>query len=396
MKRIFNIQRLVVMACCIATAYGDIDAKVATINNSTPQQKITKEGLDKLTEQLAKEQNYDTVKYPHMATNNYQNSIKEAIKLAIREKAYTAPGAEQLKDIFDDTIGNEETENYLILRFLCKYMQNQGNSLDLATQRLHELFNKRLQNVKIFAKVADIEHLLKQNSSELADKLRALTPAEPAVTATKPGAQTVATANATTATMEGAKDIFEFIKSKMGSEKDYGKICNALIQQMPVQAKTEILNISGDIINTVISEKQQGNTPLAVNWRFSVDDAGNLQKYISELSKSLNNASVQAKKSACLLSENLSATKDGVATTSGIDLLTTNISVKSLSDVKFMLGIARLQILMAVLSKHNVLIVDLAGLNLPKEQFAIISQIYATELTNPLIKGRMKKVLFVI
>ena len=396
MKRIFNIQRLVVTACCIATAYGTTDAKVTTANSFAPQQKITKEGLDNLTEQLVKEKNYDTIKYPHMGTNSYKNSIKEAIKLAIREKAYNAPGAEQLKDIFDDTIGNEETENYLILRCLCKYMLNQGDSLEVAVQRLHELFSRRLQDVEIFAKVADIEQLLKLNSPELVEKLRALTPAQTATTAEKSEVKPASTTNATVAMIDGAKDIFEFIKTKMGTEKDYGKTCNELIKQMPVQAKTEILNISGDIINTIAQEKQQGNTPLTVNWRFSGADAGNLHKYVPELPKSLNNATAQAKKSACLLSENLQATKDGSVAISGIDLITTSISDKILADTRSMLGIARLQILMAVLSKHNVLIVDLAGLNVHKEQFAILSQIYAKELTNPLIKRKLKKVLFVI
>ncbi len=394
MKGIFN--RLVVMACCIAISCGTIDAKVAAVNSSAPQAKITKEGLDNLTEQLLKSKNYDTVKYPHMATTNYQNSVREAIKLAIREKTYNAPGAEQLKDIFDYTIGNEETENYLLLRFLCKYMLKQGCSLDVAVQYLHELFSRRLQDVEIFAKVADIEQLLKQNSSELVEQLRILTPAEPATTAEKSEATLAVTSNSTAATIDGANDIFEFIKTKMGAEKDYGKTCNALIKQMPVQAKTEILNIQGDIINTIANEKRQGNNPLAVNWRFSVADAGNLQKYVPELSKSLNNASVQAKKSACLLSKNLRAIKDGSAAIVGIDLITTSISNQILSDIKSMLGIARLQILMAVLSKHDVLIVDLAGLNIPNEQLATICQIYAKELTSSLIKGKLKKVLFII
>ncbi len=395
MKKMFN--RIVVMACCIATAYGTVDAKAETINGSTPQQKITKEGLDNLAEQLLKEKDYDDInQYPNMNLPNYKDSINETIKLAIREKTYNDPGAEELKDIFDDTIGDTETENYLMLRFLCKYMLETGDSIEVAIQKLSDIFDERLQNVAIFAKVADIEELLKTDKSELVKKLRELTPQGSATPDEKlEDDSEKVTEDSSVTTIDGAKNIFEFIKTKTGQEKDYIETCNELIKQIPPQTKTEVLQISGNIIDKIVSEKQQGNTPLAVNWRLSATDAGNFQKYAPELSKNLNNASVTAKESICLLSENLQATTNGTIT-SDIDLITTTINDKILSNQKSMLVIARLHILMAVLSKHDVLIVDLAGLNLPKEQFATISQIYTNELMNPLIKDRLKEVLFVI
>lgn len=388
------------MACCIATAYGTTDPEALTINSSAPQQKITKEALDNLAEKLLQANDYDIIEPIDMDPTDYKNSLKEAIKLAIREKVYDKPGAEQLQDIFDNTIGDEATENYLVMRFLCKYMlAKKGCSLDEAIQHLRELFDLRLEDVETFAKTIDVEELLERDSSDLLEALREVTPTGPATTDDASEAKTEVTANSSIETIDSAKDIFEFLKTKMGTDDDYVKACDELLKQMPAQYNTEVLDTSEDIVTKVAQETQLRNNPLGVNWRFSETDAGNLQEYIPALSDSLKKTSDEAQESFCLLSENLPATNDKPINDKpiyDIDLATTNISSDILSNQKSMQVIARTQILMALLSKHDVLIIDLAGLNLPEGQYQNIRQIYIKELFNPIINGKLKKLLFVI
>ena len=382
------------MACCIATAYGSTEQKTSTLYSS--EQKITKETLENLAEQLLRANNYDAIEPTDMNSTDYKNSLKEAIKLAIREKVYNAPGAEQLQDIFDNTIGDEATENYLVMRFLCKYMLRERYSLDEALEHLCELFGKRLEDVEMFAKKIDVEGLLGRNLSDLLEELREVTPTGPATTDDASEAKTEVTANSYIETIDRAKDIFEFLKTKTGTDDDYVKACDELLKQMPAQYNTEVLDTSEDIVTKVAQETQQGNNPLVVNWRFPETEAGNLQEYIPALSDSLNKTSDEAQESFCLLSENLQAINDEPEIISDIDLTSTNISNEILSNQKSLQVIARTQILMALLSKHDVLIIDLAGLNLPEEQSQNIRQIYTKELSNPIINGRLKKLLFVI
>ena len=214
------------MACCIATAYGTTDPEALTINSSAPQQKITKEALDNLAEQLLQANDYDIIEPIDMAPTDYKNSLKEAIKLAIREKVYDKPGAEQLQDIFDNTIGDEATENYLMMRFLCKYMLRERYSLDEALEHLCELFGKRLEDVETFAKTIDVEELLERDSSDLLEALREVTPTGPATTDDASEAKTEVTANSSIETIDRAKNRFKFLKTKTGTDDDYVKTCD--------------------------------------------------------------------------------------------------------------------------------------------------------------------------
>lgn len=384
MKRMFGILLLGVMACCIATSYGvEAEPQEKVVGKSEVQKEITEQCLEKLAEQLIGETSYDTELSQFMGNADYKNAVMETIKSALREKVYTTTGAEKLGDIFDETIGSEDTENYLIIRFLCKYMLKQGDSLETAIQHLYKIFDQRIRTATTFAKSANIEKLLKMNTTELVEKLEALIPDEPLKSAK------MAT--------NGAKDIFEFIKMHIGNIEDYEKACDDLLTKMPVYGKTDILNTSGNTVNTIVSERLKGNAPVAINWRYSTANAGTLQTYVPGLLESLNNASTQAKKSACLLSKDLKITvqKDGKETVHAVDVISSNVNTTILADIKSMKEIARLQCLIAILSGHNSLVVDMTGLNLTSDRLEAISKIYAKESANPLIKGKLKNVLFI-
>ncbi len=53
-----------------------------------------------------------------------------------------------------------------------------------------------------------------------------------------------------------------------------------------------------------------------------------------------------------------------------------------------------MQGVMALLTGHDVLIVGMNGFNVSKDRLAQIGKIYNEELSNPLVKGKLKKVFF--
>lgn len=365
------------MACCIATAYGTSETPTTPDTTQVVSKKITGESLAKLAEQLITEHKYNTTEYPALTQDEYKYSIKAAMKAALRENAYVASKSVELKDIFDDVIGNPEKESYLILRFLCKYMISRHYNIEKAIQYLHEMFDERIDDIEIFAKVANVEGLLNQDSAELINKLRELTPDEP---------------------IEGAKDIFEFMTEQAGNVKNYEEVCSSLFGQIPRYDTTEMKKVTGDLLDVIVNEQEEGNAPIAINWRASDSDAGVFQKYVPELFDNLNNASSNAKKSnKHLLSRKVTAVidKNGTEAEHDIDLITSHINNSLLLNHHLLIEMARMQIFFAAISKHDVLIIDISGMNIQPNEIDEIHNIYQKQLANPLVKGKLKKVLFV-
>lgn len=378
MKKMFNVPTLAIMACCISIAYGTSETPTTSGTTQVVSKKITDESLDKLAEQLVTEHKYNTTEYPTLIQEEYKHSIKAAIKAALRENASVASKSVELTDVFDNVIGNPEAENYLILRFLCKYMILKGTSVDDTIRSLRKMFEERIDDIAIFAKVANVEGLLTREPTELINKLLELTPNEP---------------------IEGAKDIFEFMAEQAGSVKNYEEVCSSLFGQIPRYDTTEMKNVTGDLLDVIVNEQQAENVPIAINWRTSDLNAGVFQKYVPELFDNLNNASSNAKKSnKHLLSRNVTAVinKNGTGAKHDIDLITSHINNNFPLNDQSWIEMARMQSIFAVISKHDVLIIDISGLNIPQNEIDKIRNIYKNELANPLIKGKLKKVLFVI
>lgn len=378
MKKMFNVPTLAIMACCISIAYGTSETPTTSGTTQVVSKKITDESLDKLAEQLVTEHKYNTTEYPSLIREEYKHSIKAAIKAALRENASVASKSVELTDVFDNVIGNPEAENYLILRFLCKYMILKGTSVDDTIRSLRKMFEERIDDIEIFAKVANVEGLLTREPTELINKLLELTPNEP---------------------IEGAKDIFEFMAEQAGSVKNYEEVCSSLFGQIPRYDTTEMKNVTGDLLDVIVNEQQAENVPIAINWRTSDLNAGVFQKYVPELFDNLNNASNNAKKSnKHLLSRNVTAVinKNGTGAKHDIDLITSHINNNFPLNDQSWIEMARMQSIFAVISKHDVLIIDISGLHIPQNEIDKIRNIYKNELANPLIKGKLKKVLFVI
>ena len=80
--------------------------------------------------------------------------------------------------------------------------------------------------------------------------------------------------------------------------------------------------------------------------------------------------------------------------TSQIDLISCNVIDESSTD-QAIRELVRMQGVMALLTGHDVLIVEMIGFNVSKEKLAKIGTIYNDELNNPLVEGKLKKVFFV-
>ena len=120
--------------------------------------KITEKDINKMTEKIVSDIEYDYEKYPFMEKEEYVNSLKETIRLALREKVINQDNAKSLLDIFDATFGHPETENYMIMRMIYKYMINENLNFADAKERLLEIIEKRLNNIYTFVKIATLKN----------------------------------------------------------------------------------------------------------------------------------------------------------------------------------------------------------------------------------------------
>ena len=368
MKKVFIIPYLVASVCyaCVANA--------TEVADGYKKRQINAECIDKLVSKLVENKEYSADNNPSLDPEQYKKSIKETIKMAIHEKIKNERSLEHLRDIFDDTIGETSTENYLMARWLFRYMIDEKLSLTDAVKRLKELIDSRISDVETFANQANIENVINQETSSLLNELSIYAP-EISITP--------------------AKDIFELIKSIVPSANEPSEAINIALSKIPSSHNTEVLTVSGNVLDYINQEKQRGSKPIAINWRNSNDDCGHLSKYVPGVIESLKNADDMAKSSSYVYSEKLDIVADN-SNVQQADLITCRIiNETNFQNDQAIREIIRMQSVIAIVTGHDVLMIDMIGFNVSPERLAQIGKIYSEEINNPLVRGKLKKIFFI-
>ena len=397
---------------------------------------ITKQDMNRMAEDIVSKTKYDYNEYPFLKDDGYKDSLKEMIRLAIREKILNEDYIEEMEDIIDDTIGQPATENYLVARMLFRYMVNENLNLNNALERLREVLSKRLSDVETFAKIANVEAIIKRGSSDIVDELKKLdssssnmgddknkeeklekenksnekpenandnnegsindlskkieekdkklsefseTRAEN-VNSVFPSRSNTSTEPNTESASEPkldedakpAQDIFEIMKTITPSITDSGKAINETLDSIPSTNKTVVNSVLRNTLDLILKEKEVGNNPIAINWCSAQKSDSHLQEFIPKLSESLVKLSESAKKNSCWYSEELYIT----------NLKNSDGTVSPINTPQKV----------EIISCNA--IVGMNGFNVSKDRLAQIGKIYNEELNNPLVKGKLKKVFF--
>ena len=350
MKKVFIIPYLVASVCyaCVANA--------TEVADGYKKRQINAECIDKLVSKLVENKEYSADNNPSLDPEQYKKSIKETIKMAIHEKIKNERSLEHLRDIFDDTIGETSTENYLMARWLFRYMIDEKLSLTDAVKRLKELIDSRISDVETFANQANIENVINQETSSLLNELSIYAP-EISITP--------------------AKDIFELIKSIVPSANEPSEAINIALSKIPSSHNTEVLTVSGNVLDYN-----------------SNDDCGHLSKYVPGVIESLKNADDMAKSSSYVYSEKLDIVADN-SNVQQADLITCRIiNETNFQNDQAIREIIRMQSVIAIVTGHDVLMIDMIGFNVSPERLAQIGKIYSEEINNPLVRGKLKKIFF--
>ena len=342
---------------------------------------ITEGSITRAAEYIMQKESKDYEGIPFLDTQESIDSLKEAIKLALREKVYTQPGAESLGDIFDNTLGNPATENYLFIRMLFKYMVDEELNVDDAIKRLHDVINNRLDDVETYAKTANVDEMFKKSSAEIAKKIRKINE---------------------TRNVSPAKNIFELQKSIEPSVKNPEETIKKILGKIPSNKQTSVQSKSGDTLTFLLNEHKAGNKPVAINWRTAKQDAGLLHEYIPEIKESLTKTSKNEQHEPCVYSEKLnlypskdiSAEKIKQNTPLKVDLISVNAVTNASTDQEIR-ELVRMQGVLALITGHDVLIISMRGFDVTQQRLVEIGKIYNEELNNPLIQGKFKKVIFI-
>ena len=354
---------------------------ICLANNHTFCAEINEETINKAAEDIMREhkQEYEGAKF--LNDSEHMDSLKEAIKLALREKVYNTPGAESLGDIFDNTLGNPATENYLFIRMLFKYMVDEELNIDDAIKRLHDVIENRLDDIEKYAKTANIEQVFNKSSEEIAKKIRE---------------------KHETHNVLPARNIFELVKSIEPSVKDSGEAINKIISKIPSTNQTLVQSKAGDTLTFLLNEHKSGSKPAVINWRTTKQKAGLLQEYIPEIQESLQKNSQNEQHEQCLYSEKLNL--QSLNGTSGetkqshssfkVDLISANAVTNAATDQEIR-ELVRMQGVIALITGHDVLIISMRGFDVTQKRLVEIGKIYNEELNNPLIREKLKKVIFI-
>ncbi|MBQ9335657.1 MAG: hypothetical protein IJS10_03885 [Alphaproteobacteria bacterium] len=342
---------------------------------------ITEGTLNKAAEDIMREHEKDYKSEPFLNDTEHMDSLKEAIKLALREKVYTTPGAESLGDIFDNTLGNPATENYLFIRMLFKYMVDEELNIDDAIKRLHDVIENRLDDIEKYAKTANIEKMLKKSSEEIAEKIRKISE---------------------THNVLPARNIFELVKSIEPSVKAPGEAINKILSKIPSTNQTLVQSKAGDTLTFLLNENKSGGKPAVINWRTTKQKAGLLQEYTPEIRESLQKNSQNEQHEQCLYSEklnlqSLNGTSDAPRQPHAsfkVDLISANAVTNATTDQEIR-ELVRMQGVIALITGHDVLIISMRGFDVSQKRLVEIGKIYNEELNNPLIQGKFKKVMFI-
>ncbi len=198
-----------------------------------------------------------------------------------------------------------------------------------------------------------------------------------------------------------AQDIFEIIKTVTPSTTEPEEAINKTLGGIPSTNKTVVNSVQENTLELILKEKEAGNNPIAINWCDAQKNDNHLQKFIPKISESLAKLSESAKKNSCWYSEELYITslKNSDGTISPreapqkVELISCNTIENSSTD-QAIRELVRMQGVMALLTGHDVLIVGMNGFNVSKDRLAQIGKIYNEELSNPLVKGKLKKVFF--
>ena len=372
MKKVFIMSCLIASICCACIA------NATEVSDGYNKRQINAECIDKLASKLIENKEYSSENNPSLDPEQYKKSIKETIKMAMHEKIKNEKSLEHLRDIFDDTIGETSTENYLMARWLFRYMIDEKLSLTDAVKRLKDLIDSRISDVETFAKQANIENVINQETASLLNDLSVYAP-EISITP--------------------AKDIFKLIKSIVPSTNEPSEAINIALSKVPSLNNTEVLSVRGNVIDYINQEKQIGSKPIAVNWRNSSDDGGHLSKYVPGVIESLKNADDMAKSSSYVYSENLDIVVDksnSNATDQQIDLITCKIvNGSNFQNDQEIRELIRMQSVIAIVTGHDSLMIDMIGFNVSPERLAQIGKIYSEEINNPLVRGKLKKIFFI-
>lgn len=198
-----------------------------------------------------------------------------------------------------------------------------------------------------------------------------------------------------------AQDIFEIIETITPSTTEPEEAINKTLGDIPSTDETAVNSVQENTLELILKEKEAGNNPIAINWCGAQKNDSHLQKFIPKISESLAKLSESAKKNSCWYSEELYITNlknsDGTISPKEapqkVELISCNTIEDSSTD-QTIRELVRMQGVMALLTEHDVLIVGMNGFNVSKDRLAQIGKIYNEELSNPLVKGKLKKVFF--
>ena len=424
-------------------------------SNEDGAEAVNKEAVDELTEKLISETKYDDYTYPWV--KNFNSSIKEITKLAVKEKLTPKDEQDDLKRIFDISVGNPSNENYWVALYVLGLARNENLSIDSALEKASKSLESSLSRVESLTE-SEIEAMTSEDSLPIEDYIVArlvLTlmtdeklsledagdKAWELLVSSLKDVRLYITAGKIQEIMEMPDTEFEKLLSEVRTDSNQDRISrdneymasnspdsvfpsrsdSSTQESSEVHQQPEIIDPAKNIyelfggdanVNKLLSAVPAKYKTLAVASKGIIPNlltneraAGNNPVVINWLVDTNDNGGLQ--KYAPGVKESLkNHSREGrsncclyspslITGDATVDLISSpQITNQNFSEDNVRYLIVQ-QYFIALATGHDEIIVPMSGFNVSKRNLVKIGNIYKKELTNSLFKGKFKKVIFV-